>query len=121
MIGSKEYDFRFDCGVSQSVLSLTLEDRDKIISALCLHYTVLSSLAELEQLRHGLSVCQFSMIFERHSKLFRPLFLHSDESITASFIQDLYKVEYSPQGSTKRILEEEIIMAWITFLSECEG
>ena len=120
-MGSKDYEFRFDCGVSQAVFNLTLKDRNKIISAMCLHYTILCSLAELEQFRRGLSTGQFSNIIESHSELFRPLFLHSDEHITCSFLQDLYEVEYSPIGSTQRAHEEEIIMAWINFLVECEG
>lgn len=59
LIGSDEYDFRFSCGVTQPSVKLKLKDRDKIISSLCLHFTVL---AELEQLHHGLSTLEVSTL-----------------------------------------------------------
>ena len=120
-MGSEEYSFRFDCGVTQPHINLSLSDREKVVSALCLHYTVFSCLAELEQLCRGLSTFQFSMLVECHTNLFRPLFINKVECISASFLQDMWNAELSAPGSNKRIIEEQLTMCWINFLISCEG
>ena len=40
---------------------------------------------------------------------------------TADFIQDLFKVTFSPSGSNALRKEQAVIMKWYTSLQECEG
>ena len=118
MINTHELNFRYSCGTSQQIR--TLNDWDKLVSALCLHSCVLESLAELEQLHQGLTTLNFASLLESHASVLRPI-LQNTLVITSSLIQDLYTVEYSEIGSNKRRAEEEIIMTWINFLIACEG
>ena len=54
---------------------MKLADKHTIISATCLHYAVLGSLAELEQLKRGLQTAGLAVMIENHAYLFNDLFL----------------------------------------------
>ena len=94
VISTEEYDFRFSCGVTKPVLRLQFSDKTKIIEAVCLHYTILNSLAELEQLRHGLAMQKFDCLMQS-APVIRKAFQHSS-TVTADSIQDLYPASFSP-------------------------
>ena len=99
LICSSDYEFVLECGVTKPAVTMHLSDKEKMISAVCLHYAVLGSLAELEQLRRGLHTLRFSALMESYPTLFKQLFLHCKTSVTADFIQDLFHVDYSVSGS----------------------
>ena len=106
LVCSMDYAFLLDYGVTKPATKMNIADKEKVISAACLHCVVLSSLAELEQFKRGLQTVKMSMLMERYPSL-QQLFLHShDKLITADFIQDLFKVDYSPSGSNNRNKEE---------------
>ena len=85
------------------------------MSALCLHYTVLACLAELEQVRCGLTIQQFSVLMELYPMTLREAFKPSQCTVTSSFIQGLFVPELSLKGSNRRVIEEALIMVWIHF------
>ena len=97
---------------------MKLDDKSAVISAVCLHYTVLVSLAELEQLKRGLQTAKLTTIMDKHA---HELFLHSQNPITADFIQDMFVADYSDRGSNNRVKEEAIMMNWVSYLQELEG
>ncbi len=76
-----------------------------LVSAICLHYTVLGSLAELEQLRRGLHVQKFSTLLDDYPKLLRGVFIQ-ESKLTSHNIHDLFVVNFSPKGSIKKILKK---------------
>ena len=86
-----------------------------MIEAIYLHFTVLNSLAELEQLR----VQKFNSLMQSSPSI-RKAFQHSSK-ITADFIQDFYPASFSPAGSNKRVLEEAVMMAWVRYLQGISG
>lgn len=45
-LDSPEYDFRFSCGVTQALSAITIADKDNVISSLCRHFAIYSTLAE---------------------------------------------------------------------------
>ena len=85
LICSSDYEFVLECGVTKPAVMMHLADKEKIISAVCLHYAVLGSLAELEQLRRGLHTLRFSVQMESYPFLFKQLFLHCNTSVTADW------------------------------------
>lgn len=91
------------------------------MNAMCLHYSVLVSLAELEQLRRGLAVQKFDSLMELYPQLLRKAFQPSQCKITSEYIQDLFVAGFSPVGSNKRLVEEAIVMMWIHYLQYLEG
>ena len=60
LVRSSDYEFFMECGITKPVMSMKLDDKSMIISAVCLHYAVLGSLAELEQLKRGLQTAKLA-------------------------------------------------------------
>ena len=120
-LSTEEYDFRFACGVTKTVSRIELSDKKKIIDALCLHYVILVSLAELEQLRRGLAIQKFNSLMESVPQAVRKAFEPPIQEISSAFIHDMYTALYSPTGSNKRVIEESIMMSWVRYLQYVEG
>lgn len=98
-----------------------MADKEKMVSAVALHYSVLCSLAELEQLRCGLHVAKVNELLEAYPEMFRPLFIHAPTKLTAQIVQDLYQVDFAEKGSNRRKKQEALMMNWITYLQDAEG
>ena len=120
-MASEEYEFRFACGVSKAACRIPLTEKEQVINALCLHYTVLASLAELERLRCGLGILNFHAIMDSHPNLLRKVFEPPVETVTSTYIQDLFVPVFSPMSSNQRRDEESIMMMWIRYLQYIES
>jgi len=72
LMTSDEYDFRFSCGITKPTARFS--DKQQIVNAMCLHYSVLVSLAELEQLRWGLAIQKFNSLMESYPQLLQKAF-----------------------------------------------
>ena len=118
MLDSDEYEFRYECGVAKPSCRITLSEKKKVIDA---HYSVLTSLAELEQLRRGLSIQTFDSLIQNYPEIMYKAFQPSDYQLTSTYIQDLFKPLFSPKGSNNRESEEAIVMSWILCLQNIEG
>ena len=88
---------------------------------MCLHYSILTSVAELEQLRRGLSIQKFNTLMEQYPQTLRKAFAPSEITITSDFIQDMFCPVFLPLGSNRRIAEEALAMVWIQYLQQLQG
>ena len=89
LVLSFDSEFFMECGITKLVMSIKLDDKSTASSALCLHYAVLGSRAELEQLKRGLQNAKLRTLKDKHAHLFKEIFLHSQNPITADSIQDV--------------------------------
>ena len=121
MLASDEFDFRYQSGLPQPVSKISFNDKQKVVAEMSLHFSVLVSLAELEQLRRGLEIQKFSSLLQLHPNVIRRAFLPPNQHITAEFIQDMYVPVLSPKGSNRREGEEAIVMTWCHYLQRIEG
>ena len=121
MLDSDEYEFRYKCGVAKPSCRISLSEKKKVIDAFCLHYSVLASLAELEQLRRGFSIHKFDSLLQNYPEIMYEAFQPSDYQLTSRYIRDLFKPLFSSKGSNNRELEEAIVMTWILYLQNQEG
>ena len=121
LIESDEHGFWFSCGVNKPLSRLHYSEKEKVVNAMCLHYSVLTSLAEMEQLRRGLAVQNFNILMESHPQAIRKAFEPSEIQVTSDFLQDFFVPVFSAQGSNKRGIEEALIMSWIHYLQSIEG
>lgn len=119
----QEFDFRFFCGVGEPAGSMTLEDKQRVVDALCLHYCILSSVTELEQLKQGLVVQKFNTLMEKYPDALRTAFQPVLQGITSSLIEQLYcnHTNLAPRGSEKWSKQQGILNAWICYLRRIEG
>ncbi len=120
LLSSEDYDFRYICGVSKPSFRTPFSEKEKVVSAMCLHYTILVSLAELEQLRRGLAVQNFNSLMDSYPALLRTAFEPPQHEISSSFIQDMFLAEFSPKGCNQREIEEAILMCWVQYLHHTE-
>ena len=107
--------------MSKPAFRILFTDKEEVVNALCLHYTVFASLAELEQLRRGLGILGFHDIMDSNPSLLRKVFAPPVVKITSTFIQDLFKPVFSAKSSNQRIAEESIMMMWIRYLQYIES
>lgn len=101
--------------------TMDFNSKKKVIDVIVLHFTIGNSLAELEQLRHGLSFLKFDSLMKNHTDLVKSAFRPSTNPITARYLQDEFKPLLSPSGSVKRTAEEAILMSWFQYLEDVEG
>ena len=106
---SSEYEFGLECGITKPAVMMHLADIEDNLSSLL-------TLCCSGQLRRGLHTLRFSVLMESYPFLFKQLFLHSNTSVTADFIQDLFQVDYSVPVSNNRVKEEAIMMNWVSYL-----
>lgn len=97
-----------------------MNDIPDIVKAVCLHTTVLSLKAELDQIAEGLELFSIINLVRDHPSLMQPLFVLNpvDAQLTVDRITPLFDITYSPQGSTKRVTEEATFMHWNEFLHD---
>lgn len=118
MLSSPEYDFQFGCGITTPSCAVKLSDKNTIISAICRHFTVYATLAELEQFKRGLQTLEFFDLVHKHPNL-QQIFLPSEKKITPDFVQDFMEIIYNGDtGSNARAKEEAIAMNWINFIHD---
>ena len=79
---------------------------------LALHFSVLVSLAELEQLRRGFELQKFSVLISKHPQVMRKAFLPPVQAISADFLQDIFEPILAPRGINKREAEEAVLLTW---------
>lgn len=123
LLGTEEFDFRFDLGISKPVHKIELTDRDTFVSAMALHYGVLVVKAELDQILCGLSATLNALSLIRNNPLvMRRLFIREDRhSPTADTLLDMFQAKFSDLGSNARKAEEATMMKWSDFLQMVEG
>ena len=122
LLDSDDFTFRFDAGVCMPSSSVTLKNKGEVAKSIAMHFTVLAIKAELDQLKKGLQCLRFLEVMHSYPTLLKPLFLNSGKpSITADYILQLFHVQWSPQGSNQRELEEAVILGWHEYIHDTEG
>ena len=123
MIGTDDYDFRFDCGYAKPTSQLEITDRDKVVKCVWLHYIFFLPHAELEQLKKGFrETLEMELVVLLHPSEMRSfLAASSDFDITPSSLLDSLVVCYSDQGSNKRTAEEAIMINWSDYILDLDG
>ena len=77
--------------------------------------------AELDNLREGLEVLGVLSLLRDNPHILRQPFVAQLQCISADLLQELFEVQFSPQGANAREKEEQLVLYWINFLHEVEG
>ena len=122
LLDSDDFTFPFDAGVCMPSSSVTLKNKREVAKSIAMHFAVFAIKAELDQLKKGLQCLRLLEVMHTYPTLLKPLFLNSGEpSITADYILQLFHVQWSPQGSNQRELEEAVILGWHEYIHDTEG
>ena len=116
---SFECSFRFKAGFSKPLI--TFEEKDKLFHAIALHYTLLSSLSEINQFMEGLNVHGLLDHLRKHPKQARRLFLYTENQLNAELVDDLFVPSFSPKGSNTRAAEELVSLNFTRYLEDVES
>ena len=122
MLGSDEYDFRYDLGITKAAHEVRIVDREKIVTSMALHYGVLVVKAELDQILCGISSTLNALTLIRDNGVMRQLFVFKVRPPpTADNLFDTLPAKFSESGSNAREKEEATMMLWWDFLQMVEG
>ena len=103
--------------------SVTLVNRDSLLNAIVLHFTIYSQKAELDDIKRGMDdVLEVGPLARSHPTLFKPLFVSSGlQKLQADTFLSLFHVDYSLRGSNRRDKEEQIMINFNHYIQELEG
>ena len=112
VLSSEDFSFRFECGYNKPDSHITMETRQEFINAVSLHYALYHVRAEVNQLKRGmLDTLHFGHLVKEHPiEMWSLLAVNKVDRLTAQQVEDLFVVEFSPQGSNDRVEEEAAIM-----------
>ena len=89
-----------------------------------LQQTILSTIAELEQMKQGMKVQQFNSLMEKYPALLMSVFESHAVQLSCSLItEEMYSRSNAifSADATKRIREEAFVNEWIKYVNELEG
>lgn len=87
-VASFECALRFDAGFCKPIV--TIEDKVKMLYIITLHYTLLQSLAEVNQFIEGLKLSGLLECMRQHPYEARKLFIYENNQISGEELDDLF-------------------------------
>ena len=118
-----DFDFLFTCGYAKPISLVKLADVRQLVKTVWLHYVKFNPRVELEELRRGIcETLQLDSLISAHAERVWKLLVSSKMyNVTSSYLQDIFVIHYSLEGSNNRIDEEAVVFSWFDYISECEG
>ena len=117
---ANDYSFQFECGYLKRVV--TLKDVREFLHAAWLHYTVYNIYGEISQLKDGIvNTLNFQNLITSNPQATRSLLVFGKSTLSATFLQEAFIIDYSLNGSNDKSQEEAVIMNFFDFLQDCEG
>ena len=114
---SFESDFRFEAGFTKPYV--TMQEKEEFFNCVSLHYTLLSTLSELNQFIEGLKLCNVLTLMRVFQYLFRAVFRPSHD-LTAELLDDMFQPKFSPDCSNRQAVEQNIMFHFNNFLEDVE-
>ena len=103
LVLSFDSEFFMECGITKLVMSIKLDDKSTASSALCLHYAVLGSRAELEQLKRELQNTKLRTLKDKHACTSSRSFSFIPRIPSQQTLFRMFVADYSDRGSISRV------------------
>ncbi|KAL0973527.1 hypothetical protein UPYG_G00205390 [Umbra pygmaea] len=97
-----------------------LQERDDLVQAALKYYVEGRMEMPLKQLKEGLETLGVLNALEVHSSVMEELFCGGAPTLSAASLLDLFTIEYSERGSSRRALEEVAIGYWRDWIIQVE-
>ena len=81
-LAKEHIDIILECGYTKSITALTVDDKEDILKALCLHNIIFKCKAELDQMKEGLRTLGVATALEVLPDTFQCLFTSVEETLT---------------------------------------
>ena len=115
---SFECALRFDAGFCKPIV--TIEDKVKMLHIITLHYTLLQSLAQVNQFIEGLKLNGLLECIRQHPYEASKLFIYENNQISGEELDDLLVPLFAKSGSNKRELEERVSFNFTRYLEDVD-
>uniref|UniRef100_A0A3P9HYZ2 HECT domain-containing protein n=1 Tax=Oryzias latipes TaxID=8090 RepID=A0A3P9HYZ2_ORYLA len=79
-----------------------------------------SSRISVTEFKDGLSALHFLDALQQHPNLLCPVLCHTEKQLTGLELERLFKPDFSPSGSNRRLLEGQTVGYWADYLLDCE-
>lgn len=96
-----------------------LEDKKEFFQCICLHYAVLASISEINQFIEGLKTCSVLSLILENPAIFRKV-LQVCRQLTAEQVDECFKPDFSPSGSNRFTIEQNIVFNFTQYLEDIE-
>lgn len=110
-------EFRFEACYSKPFVQL--EDKKEFFQCICLHYAVLASISEINQFIEGLKTCSVLSLILENPAIFRKV-LQVCRQLTAEQVDECFKPDFSPSGSNRFTIEQNIVFNFTQYLEDIE-
>ncbi|XP_038140105.1 uncharacterized protein LOC119782957 isoform X1 [Cyprinodon tularosa] len=99
----------------------SVEEKKDIVSDYLRWYIIDRNSSALDRFKDGLSALHFLDALQQHPTMLSPVLCHIEKKLTALELEQLFKPNFSPVGSNRRLLESQTMGYWADYLLDCEG
>uniref|UniRef100_A0A3Q1EK95 HECT domain-containing protein n=1 Tax=Acanthochromis polyacanthus TaxID=80966 RepID=A0A3Q1EK95_9TELE len=100
---------------------VSVDDKEKIIKNFMQWYIIYRNHFSIQRFKDGLSTQGVIYALEQHASVFRPFMCSSVKKLTSATLEDIFEVQLSEKGSTRRQEETRALGFWRDYLLETEG
>lgn len=79
------------------------------------------SVSNFNRFKDGLSTLNFQNALEQHASVFRRFMCARVEPLTSNILEEIFEVQLSEKGSSRRHEETRVLGFWRDYLLETEG
>ncbi|XP_011487938.2 G2/M phase-specific E3 ubiquitin-protein ligase isoform X2 [Oryzias latipes] len=97
-----------------------IEEKKDIVSDYLRWYIIDRNSSVLDRFKDGLSALHFLDALQQHPTLLCPVLCHTEKQLTGLELERLFKPDFSPSGSNRRLLEGQTVGYWADYLLDCE-
>uniref|UniRef100_UPI0037E860EC G2/M phase-specific E3 ubiquitin-protein ligase n=1 Tax=Semicossyphus pulcher TaxID=241346 RepID=UPI0037E860EC len=94
----------------------TLEDKKKMVDDYIQWYFIYRNHLSIQRFKEGLATLDFVNALEQHPSLFLSFMCYTETKLTADAVENIFHVQFSPPGSTKRQEEARVLSYWQDYL-----
>lgn len=105
-------------GTLRSITST--DDSRKIVASTAKWYVLGRATGAIESFENGLSVLGVLDAIKKNPKAFHTTFCYNPVKLTADILENLFRVDDSPTGSSKAVLESLVLSRWRDYLQDVE-
>ncbi|XP_038130567.1 G2/M phase-specific E3 ubiquitin-protein ligase-like [Cyprinodon tularosa] len=98
----------------------SVEEKKDIVSDYLRWYIIDRNSSALDRFKDGLSALHFLDVLQQHPTMLSPVLCHIEKKLTALELEQLFKPNFSPVGSNRRLLESQTMGYWADYLLDCE-
>ncbi|XP_014834669.1 PREDICTED: G2/M phase-specific E3 ubiquitin-protein ligase-like isoform X1 [Poecilia mexicana] len=99
---------------------VSVDDKWKIVKEFIDWYIIYRNHFSIQRFKDGLSTLNFQNALEQHASVFRPFMCARVEQLTSKILEEIFEVQLSEKGSSRRLEETRVLGFWRDFLLDTE-